>query len=205
MQELRRTEFPGVTAINSIAFDGARDRFLTEWSSDEGTRWSYVDARTLQDVGWTLSRRLGSEVALLADGRLVQLAGEPEGRRIEVLSPEGVLEASFTLPLERWLRADPDAAMAFGPQPATDRLVIRIHGSSDEFAVEAGRTEREVILDLVDGSYLELDENVIWLLWRSWRVAPGSPASRLLRDGKGRLLLWDPETGETEELASRYE
>jgi hypothetical protein len=204
VQELRRTEFPGVSEIRSVAFDKTRDRLLTEWSSDEGTRWSYVDAKTLQDVAWTLARPLGSEVALLADGRLVQLAGEPEGRRIEVVTPEGVLDASFPLPLERWLRGDPDAAMAFGPQPASDRVVIWMRGPSAAYAVDGTRTEREVILDMVDGTYLELDEDVTWLLWRSWRVAPGSPASRLVwgRDG---LMLWDPGTGETEELAARYE
>ena len=205
-----RADSPELVRSWLIQQDPVRDRLtLLPW--DDRNRTRYVDARTLEDVDWTLARPLGSSVTLLEDGRLVDLVCEHRSCRLEILTPAGELEASRPLPLEDWLRDSRDPYVGFGCEPGPGRLAIRARRCpSAPLADSSGCEWRTVVVDLNDGSVVEIDDNVMRFVERGfWHrvdipLPAGSPASRLMW-GHGGLLLWDPETGESEELATRYE
>jgi hypothetical protein len=168
----------------------------------------------LEDIEWARQRRFGTEVVLLGDGRLLDVVWDGGACRFEVLTPEGALEASFPLPLQDWLRDARKADLSFGHQPSSDRLALRVRRCLGAPTPESSSCEwRAGLVTLSNGSFEEMDEATIELAridwWRLWDTVdmplpPESPVTRLAWV-EGGYALWEPETGETEVLAARYE
>lgn len=197
--------------------DPARDRILILTRDGDEWRWRYVDQATFDDVGWARSRPLGRRTAMLADGRLVTVLHDDSMWTLEIVRPDGQVEASHQLPeeLQRILRHPPvdgtSPAIRFGVQPTANGLAIEVSGVVESSSGGTRDQESRVgIIDLESGTFRDMDAARALVgawPWEGQAVAPpaGSPASRLLRTAGGALVLWDPETGELEDLASRYE
>jgi hypothetical protein len=197
--------------------DPSRDRILALVRGGDASHWRYVHRATFEDVEWTRDRPLGRRATLLADGRLVSVRCDDANCSLEVLRPDGHVEASHLLPaeLQRILRHPRtvngrSASIRFGLQPTSGGLAVEVERVLESSSVYDDHQESRVgIIDVESGAFRELDsalEPVGAWTWERGCVAPppGSPASRLFRDAGGALLLWDPETGDMEDLAERY-
>ncbi len=208
-REIRRSVLREADSAWDVAFDTQRHRILFRTQSDRTARWRYVDAESLEDIAWTEARPLGSEVAMLSGERLADLIDDGRNRRLEVLTPDGELVGNFALPpavrVGQWYPwAQP--TLDIGAQPDPEGLLIQVGQPSPAATLydRWGNWDHHlIVLDLTAGTTQELDHGLDQVLGS--RPPAGSPASRLLRDREGRLLLWDPETGAMEDLAARYE
>ncbi len=131
--------------------------------------------------------------AFLADGRVVLSEPSTEGRRLVLLSPDGVRLSEIPLPgAPHFIR--------FGPEPGKGLLCIGLAGPP---GTSSDRT-RWYITSLADGTLRPLaDLGLEWPVSQgSHRFSPpGSPATRLaLEKDTGRLVLFDPATGATKPL-----
>ena len=129
--------------------------------------------------------------AFVADGRAVAADWIEGRRRLVVLSPEGKRLTEIPLPEGR-------PRVRFGYEPAPGLLAVGTSRETpvDDWAwslveIDTGRLRPLGILPLHQAWWF--DAQVI--------PPPGSPASRLAREkGTGRLVLFDPATGETKPL-----
>lgn len=130
--------------------------------------------------------------AFLADGRAVVAEWVPGGRRLVVLSPDGDRLAEAVL-------ASGDRNVRFASEPAPGLLAV---GTSQEPKDDGWRWS---LVDLRTGRLRPLEVEPLHRAW--WNDGedvfppPGSPATRLAHEkGTGRLVLFDPATGETKPL-----
>lgn len=129
--------------------------------------------------------------AFLADGRSVVADWVPGGRRLVVLSAAGERLSEAPLP-------EGGARVRLGYEPAPGLLAV---GTSRE---ATGDNPRCSLADLRAGEVKPvqvLPLHRVWWSQGSFVPPPGSPATRLATEkGTGRLVLWDPATGETKPL-----
>jgi hypothetical protein len=206
-RRIQRTEQES-EQLQRVGEDPARDRLLVLDRTGEHAIWRYVNESTLEDVVWTVKRPLGSPVELLADGRLVDLVREGRYRRLEVLTPDGEVVATFPLPpvVEVGIWHAHETSVWFGGQPAPGRLVVHLRppsASATLYEPSSDQDVRSILLDVDDGTAEELGRAVFRIANSTSPV--GSPASRLFELGDGSVALWNPHTGGMEDLASRYE
>lgn len=130
--------------------------------------------------------------SFLADGRAVVAEWLPEGRRLVVLSPDGARLSEVALPTP----AGNGVWLGFEPSPGTLAVGVR----HDATTTEAGW----LLVDLASGRARPFELDPLYRAWwydSDFVPAPGSPATRLaLEKGTGRLVLFDPATGETKPL-----
>ncbi len=127
--------------------------------------------------------RLGG--AFLADGRVVLAEPGPDGFRLDLLSRDGARVTSIPLPGK-------SHGIRFGSEPAAGLLHVAI-------AIDVNSlTWLWHLVDLGTGRATPLHGEQPQRSWWSdtSRYPPaGSPATRLVQDGRGRLVLLDPGTG----------
>lgn len=128
--------------------------------------------------------------AFLADGRLVLADPGQDGFRLDLLSPDGSRLASLPLPGASY-------GIRFGSEPAPGRVHVSL--SKDENRM----TWAWFLVDLAAGTATPLEGEQRQRYWWTgeWVCPPaGSPATRLLNDVDGRLVLLEPATGERRAL-----
>jgi hypothetical protein len=136
------------------------------------------------------------ESRVVSDHRIVVIREEDRGYGLEVFSPEGGLLHRLDLPGGGWLRV--------AGEVTPDLLAIgQTFRSYDSGMPDRGRT---VVVDLSTGTVRKVLEGVLPGLGR-WRCdasegawAVGTVASRLMVGDTGSLHLWDPETGDLEQI-----
>lgn len=127
----------------------------------------------------------------LADGRVVVAEWTPEGRRLAVLSPLGERVSAVPLPTG-------GTVVRLGHEVAPGVLAVGVR--RDDPSAEWSWS----LADLSGGLLRPVSFEPVHRLWWSQGTIvppPGSPATRLAREkGSGRLVLFDPATGETKPL-----
>ena len=191
----------------TATFDGARDRLLLRLQEvHRSVSYRYVDARSLEPVGWSAEQELGRFTEMMEDGRLVRLMDEAEGCRLERLTPDG--------------RIDGSARLVWCPQ----RAVVGFQPSSSTVTVAASRIDwynegpegswvygdwALFLADLDSGRLSEISARSVPLRWwyRYGQVRTplpaGCAAARLFLTETCALRRWEPETGELVTLVPR--
>jgi len=181
---VRLTPSPDLTRVLAVAFGAARSVRLLEAST----------GRVLYSVDGP-ERAGGAEAAFLADGRAVVAEWVAGGRRLVVLSRDGERQSETPLPAGR-------KRVRFGWEPAEGALAVGLGLDlpKDDWMWS--------LADLASGRLRPL--GVDPLFRRPWGgdpvvPAPGSPATRLAHEkGTGRLVLFDPATGEAKPLTRGF-
>ena len=151
------------------------------------------DGETVADLGPMPS---WSDVRVTEDGWIVVLRNDVGDHHAEVFSPDGEPVYHFDLPEAGWTN--------LGAEVARGKLVV---GHVEWVTDEKTWAHRDTsLLDLNEGSTEVVLEGFSPILGRwmqrtsagAWSV--GSTASRLVEGEDGSLHLWDPDTGELEQL-----
>jgi hypothetical protein len=174
-----------------------RNRLLLETRFDRESTWRYLDAGSFSDVPWSRDLDLGSEVSMLADGDLVRWVREPEGSRLDILSPEGGLVGTVPLPLGVEL-------LVIGWQPTSTTLVVATsdQGWSDWWY----DSWKSLEVDLESGEIREIGGEIVPVTWwhRAGAVSrpmpAGCPASRLFIGRGSALWMWDQADDQLDQL-----
>lgn len=171
---------PDLSRVLAMGLGGAKSALLLDAAS----------GRVLASVGG--GKETGHPIGVfLADGRAVISEPLPDGRRLVLLSPDGMRQAEIPLPAGT-------KVVSFGHEPAKGLLAI---GLTRRTSTE----NREWHLaDLGTGRLRPLEAEALPRgYWHETASVPppGSPATRLaLEKRTGRLVLLDPVTGERRAL-----
>jgi len=186
-------------SVISTTIDIARDRILLGTEFDRDRRWRYLDGRTFSDIPWASEKDFGPVVSMLADGRLVQLVNEDGGSWLEVISADGSVDGTVHLPRK-------PERLTFGFQPTPSTLVIFV--VDDEWTGNWLQDRKLRLVDLGSGEIRDIANGYLPPRWWNSHGAVGRPlpvgcpASRVFMGEGSSLHLWDPDTGEFEELVS---
>jgi len=178
----------------AATIDSDRDRLLLRTTSAGGEHtYRYVDGRTLEPVGWSAGRELGSPVRMLADGRLLRRVDEGDASWLERLTPDGEIDARIRLP-------GTVRSVVIGAEPTTAAVAVAVSDREDSDRERGDWLLR--LIDLESGEIRELGHGLpatpfIWDVLHT-PLPAGSAAARLFLGEGNSLLLWNPVTGRME-------
>ena len=184
----------------SATVDIGRDKILLGTGFEGRLSWRYLDATGFSEVPWSSGEDFGSPVIMLEDGRLVRhLSGDRESA-LEVLTPDGEIDARVELP-SAWVR------VTFGSQPTPATLVIGAHETTFQGWTQEPSPSYRVDLD--SGEVSRIADRVVPLASTHGRLemvrplSAGCEISRTFLTGwepgeHTQLWQWHPETGELE-------
>lgn len=167
------TDAAGIIAVTR---DQARDRLILHMRLEYEAVSSYVDARTLEVVGWFAERDLGSPVAMLEDGRLVRLARDGSTSFVERLTPDGEIDGRVQL-----LRSPERVVFGSQPSPSTVAITVRLQDGGGSFF----NGWNVLVVDLDAEELREIGANLLPIrVWTgmgsvSTPLPAGCPAARL--------------------------
>ena len=164
--------------------------------------WSYLDAESFSEVGWTAVENLGSTVTMLADGRLVRHVDLQDAVALEVLTPDGEIDARVDLPSE-WTH------VTLGSQPTPSSIVIGVREDTSWRWIPEPNPSYSV--DLETGEIQSIADGVVPLAWMHGRLEMVHPLpagcelsktflGRSENDEPQQLLLWHPGVDELERV-----
>jgi hypothetical protein len=177
--------------------EGRADHHLTQIKRDGDYHLVILSPETGETVTDLGPGTYWSDVRVMSDGRTVVIRNRNNDHHLEVYSAEGSMIRRIQLP---------DADEIYdGGEVLPDRLLIGLRTWEGEIP-DRSRTLRTSLVDLKSGgaeAILKGRAPVLgtWGAWGSrgsWAV--GSVAGRLLQGEDGSLHLWDPETGELEQI-----
>ena len=170
---------PDLSRVLVVGFGTAHAVRLLEAASGRVLASADGSEETVQPTGYFLS-----------DGRAIVSEPAPDGCRLVLFALDGTRQSEIALPAGT-------KHVRFGYEPAKGRLAIGL--GRDQTAEKRDW----VLADLASGNLEPMATEAIARnpFSGSDPAAPGSPATRLAYEkGTGRLVLYDPATGETKPL-----